>query len=151
MDETGVVQMSLRLWMVDDEDQNTTQMQTADDDSQGLAALSVLSFAEVQELFASGQWGPSLLRRLPAVMVRPRSNSWKVNGQSRGARRRSQPGYDSWTLLPSGQPWCGLVGCTRTFMTALQSGSRGASRMWMWSRLMVQRFSSGFVELGRSI
>ena len=90
MDETGVVQMSLRLWMVDDEDQNTTQMQTADDDSQGLAALSVLSFAEVQELFA--QWAVGTIsseevaRRHGKATLHFLESQWAVQGGTQVVR-----------------------------------------------------------------
>ena len=121
MDDAGVVQMSLRLWVEDGgdfEDVNTepaecmspitalqpngtaaglpraTLAQTAEDDTPDLAALSELTFAEVQEVFS--QWTTGVISSAEVVRRHGRAtlhfleSQWAVQGgtQEESARVR---------------------------------------------------------------
>ena len=121
MDDAGVVQMSLRLWVEDGgdfEDVNTepaecmspitalepngtaaglpraTLAQTVEDDTPGLAAISELTFAEVQEVFS--QWTTGVISSAEVVRRHGRAtlhfleSQWAVQGgtQEESARVR---------------------------------------------------------------
>ena len=107
MDDAGVVQMSLRLWVEDGgdfEDVNTEpagclSQVTALEQEETAAGLSS-PLLRSRRCSHSGRRGRSPPRKLFAVMAGPPCTSWRASGRFKEARRRSRLGSASWLRLP---------------------------------------------------